>query len=149
MAAKGKTLLKVTGILLLVVASLSLLLALLAFASGGSAFAAGGYDDDIKAELLKRAMDYILLGGAAFLGGAVNLTTGIFGLRYAARPEKANRCLVMGVIAVSLDVLLFFWGLLRFRGFGGPLGNLLLLPLLICYLVGAVMNRQDTPAKAN
>jgi len=151
MAAKGKTLLKVTGILLIIVASLGLLFALLALVTGSRAFAAGNYDSEAGVAVMKRGMGYMLLAGSAFLGGAVNLTAGIFGVRYAAHPEKANRCLVAGIVAVALNVLLFFGNLINLNGFVMPLGNLVLLPLMICYLVGAAMNRpgKGTPAKGN
>ena len=147
MAAKGKALLKVTGILLLVVASLSFLFALLVLVTGSRVLTRGGDDG----EVLVRTIKYLLLAGSAFLSSAVNLTAGIFGVNYAARPEKAQRCLLVGIIAVVLNVLLFFGNLINLNGFVLPLGNLLLLPLLICYLVGAAMNRpgKGVPAKGN
>ena len=151
MAAKGKTLLKVTGILLIIVASLGLLFALLALVTGSRAFAAGNYGSEAGVAVMKRGMGYMLLAGSAFLGGAVNLTAGIFGVNYAAHPEKAQRCLLVGIIAVALNVLLFLGNLVSFSSYAAPLGNILLLPLLICYVVGAVMNRpgKGTPAKGN
>ncbi len=151
MAAKGKTLLKVTGILLLVVASLSLLFAVLALLTGSRAFAAGNYDSEAGVAVMKRGMSYMLLAGSAFLGGAMNLTAGIFGVKYAARPEKAQRCLLVGMIAVVLNVLLFLGNLISFGGYAAPIGNILLLPLLLCYVVGAAMNRpgKGTPAGGN
>ena len=151
MAAKGKALLKVTGILLLVVASLSLLFAVLALMTGSSAFAAGNYDSEAGVAVMKRAMSYMLLAGSSFLGGAANLVAGIFGVKYAAHPEKAQRCLLVGIIAVALNVLLFLGNLVSFSSYAAPLGNILLLSLLICYVVGAVMNRpgKGTPAKGN
>lgn len=148
MAAKGKTLLKVTGILLLIVASLSLLFAVLALLTGSRAFAAGNYDSEAGVAVMKRGMSYMLLAGSSFLGGAANLVAGIFGVNYAAHPEKANRCLVAGMIAVALNVLLFLGNFVSFGGYAAPLGNILLLPLLICYLVGAAMNRPGKGAPA-
>ena len=147
MVAKGKTLLKVTGILLLVVASLSFLFALLVLVTG-SRVLTRGVDDG---EVLVRTIKYLLLAWSAFLSSAVNLTAGIFGVNYAARPEKAQRCLLIGIIAVALNVLLFLGNLVSFGGYAAPLGNILLLPLLICYLVGAAMNRpgKGTPAGGN
>lgn len=147
MAAKGKMLLKVTGILLLVVASLSFLFALLVLVTGSRVLTRGGDNT----EVLVRTIKYLLLAGSAFLSSAVNLTAGIFGVNYAARPEKAQRCLLVGIIAVVLNVLLFFGNLINLNGFVLPLGNILLLPLLICYVVGAAMNRpgKGTTAKAN
>lgn len=147
MAAKGKMLLKVTGILLLVVASLSFLFALLVLVTGSRVLTRGGDNG----EVLVRTIKYLLLAGSAFLSSAVNLTAGIFGVNYAARPEKAQRCLLVGIIAVVLNVLLFFGNLINLNGFVLPLGNILLLPLLICYVVGAAMNRpgKGTPAKGN
>ena len=147
MAAKEKTLLKVTGILLLVVASISFLFALLVLVTGSRVFMRGGEDG----EILVRTIKYLLLAGSAFLSSAVNLTAGIFGVKYAAHPEKANRCLVAGIVAAALNVLLFFGNLINLNGFVMPLGNLLLLPLMICYLVGAAMNRpgKGIPAEGN
>ena len=151
MVAKGKTLLKVTGILLLVVASLSLLFALLALVTGSRAFAAGNYGSEAGVAVMKRGMSYMLLASSAFLGGAMNLTAGIFGVKYAARPEKAQRCLLLGIIAVVLNVLLFFGNLVSFGGYAAPMGNILLLPLLLCYVAGAAMNRPaaGTPTNLN
>ena len=151
MAAIGKTLLKVTGILLLVVASLSLLFAVLALLTGSRAFAAGNYDSEAGVAVMKRGMSYMLLAGSAFLGGAMNLTAGIFVLKYSARPEKAQRCLLVGMIALVLNVLLFLGNLISFGGYAAPIGNILLLPLLLCYVVGAAMNRpgKGTPAGGN
>ena len=81
----------------------------------------------------------------------MNLTAGIFGVKYAARPEKAQRCLLVGMIAVVLNVLLFLGNLISFGGYAAPIGNILLLPLLLCYVVGAAMNRpgKGTPAGGN
>ena len=148
MAAKGKTLLKVTGILLLIVASLSLLFAVLALLTGSRAFAAGNYDSEAGVAVMKRGMSYMLLAGSSFFGGTANLVAGMLGVKYAVHPEKAQRCLLIGIIAVALNVLLFLGNLVSFGGYAAPLGNILLLPLLICYLVGAAMNRPGKGAPA-
>ena len=66
------------------------------------AFAAGNYDSEAGVAVMKRGMSYMLLAGSAFLGGAMNLTAGIFGVKYAARPEKAQRCLLVGMIAEEI-----------------------------------------------
>ncbi|MDR2670880.1 MAG: hypothetical protein LBC26_04075 [Oscillospiraceae bacterium] len=119
----GRKFLRVTGILMIIGGALSLLLGFIALFGSLVVDLLGG------SGLLVAATILILIGGA------VELVAGIFGVLYAERPDKAQTCIVMGIIVTALSLVS---NVLNFSVQSLVLG--LVLPVL--YLVGAFKNKQ-------
>ena len=76
----------------------------------------------------------------SLLGAIVSLVAGILGVANAAKPEKANICIVFGILAAMLSVL----GNVLTATSGGTFSvfNLILgLVLPVLYLIGAFQNK--------
>ncbi|MCL1974243.1 MAG: hypothetical protein FWG54_05445 [Bacteroidetes bacterium] len=126
MEKKSNKLLKIVGILMIIGSIISIILGLVV---GGIAALFGGLNLITFAALLMLA------------GGIVNLIAGICGVKYAAKPEKANTCILYGVLTAALVVLSNI--LYVSAGSGMNTTSLitgLLLPAL--YLIGAYQNKK-------
>lgn len=149
MAPRGKTLLKVSGILYIILAAVRIVIGLVTVLGGGVLAAAGGMSSEVGALGMAAGGMVLLVGLGLILSSVYNLVVGIFGVKYAAVPAKANVCFVLGIISVvfsSFDVL----GALYQRSSSGEfLGAILMLALGICYVVGASWNKQDAGTPMN
>lgn len=135
MEARGKTLLKVTGIIMIVGGALGLALNLISGIGILDMFGYSGYN-----------MLFIALG-LGVLCGLLELITGILGVANCGKPEKANLCIVFAFItlAISIACQVLSWmsaadtgmqmGVTSYISFGLSL----ILPIL--YLIGAFRNR--------
>ena len=132
MENKSNTLLKVTGILMIIGGALSAIL--LIFAGGLGLFASA-------AGVLGQGSGLLLFATVLLLIGAVvELIAGIVGVKNAAKPEKAGVCIVFGIIVFGLSLLGNIMNLIGESGFNfSSLLLGLLLPAL--YLVGAFQNK--------
>lgn len=150
--AKGKTFLKVTGILLIIFGALGLISSLVSMAGASvlSALAAE-FGANLGGILMLSAIVSIVLG-------AVDLVAGILGVKNAQLPEKAQVCFIMGIIMVLLQVVSFIFALVvnssmtpiyEAAGMPNPgivtsvLGLIVGLVLPVLYLVGANKNKQS------
>ncbi|GKI14208.1 hypothetical protein CE91St44_06930 [Oscillospiraceae bacterium] len=135
---KGKGILKVVGILYIVFAALSILVGLLGLLGGGL-LAVGG----LGAEAYIGAG----LGFAAILGSIVlilsnvlGLVTGILGVKWCARADKAQTLFILGAVLVVLAV----WSLISaISGGSGVWSAALGLVLPALYTWGAYQNKQS------
>lgn len=128
---KGQGFLKVTGILMIIGGSINLIIAILA-ALGVAVLAAMDYDLGI---LYFSCVVLILSAVAQFVSG-------ILGVVNCKKPEKAQVCLVFGIIVIILCVI---GNILNVVG-GDSISvfSLLLgLALPVLYVIGAVMNKKS------
>ena len=130
----GRTMLKVTGIVLIILSALGLLGGLVLIALG----LAAGTDDGLGWGL---ATAVIVLGVLAIPTSIYNLVTGILGVKWCARPDKARVLFVLGVVFIVLAAL----NLLASFGDGNisaTAGAAVRLVLAAFYTLGAWRNRQ-------
>ena len=124
--------LKVTGILMIIGGGLSIILGIIAMLGVALIVSALGTE-----EMLGLLIFATIL---SLLGAIVSLVAGILGVANAAKPEKANICIVFGILAAMLSVL----GNVLTATSGGTFSvfNLILgLVLPVLYLIGAFQNK--------
>ena len=127
--APGKGLLKVSSIILIILAGLSLVGVLFLGGISAVAVARGSMVGPLG----------FLMTGAILISAGWNLFAGILGIKNCDKPEKAQVCFAIGVIMVVLAVL----GLLA-SAINSALtwwGAVLDLILPVLYLVGALQNK--------
>lgn len=133
METSSNKFLKVTGIIMIIGGSLGIIFGIIGIISFGALAAAFG--SEIKVGM------WIFAAVLALAGSAVSLIAGIFGVKYAAVPEKANVCVLFGLLTIAFSVLGLIFNLVA----GGKFSFLsfligLILPGL--YLYGALQNRK-------
>lgn len=134
---KGKSLLKVTGILMIIGGIFMIIAGVIAVLGIGALVALSeGLGAEANAGLL--TVGAIL----ALLSGILELYAGISGVRFCARPEKAGACLIQGILVAAFAVAgnifnVIGGGTMNFLG----LGVGLVVPVL--YILGASMNKQS------
>lgn len=92
--AKGATLLKVVGIIMIVFGAIGIIIALLAFAGSAILDSVG-----VKAGV------YYFASVVALLSAALELGTGILGVVNNNKPEKAQVCLICAIAIIALSFL--------------------------------------------
>ena len=128
---KGRKFLKVTGILMIIGGAFGIIGGIVAM-SGAGALAA----------VLETSAGGLMLASALILASAVfQLIAGIMGVKNCDKPEKAQSCLVMGVVVAMLSVS----GNVISNILGSSFNILsyatgLIIPLL--YIIGAVKNKE-------
>ena len=130
MEKNGNKFLKVTGILMIIGGSLGIIIGIIAVVGA------------LGLNLLSEGETVLLVWGsvAVLMSAIVSLIAGIIGVKNAAKPEKAQICIVFGVITALFAVLGSLMTVLGGGKFNA--GNLiigLLLPVL--YLIGAFQNK--------
>ena len=128
---KGRKFLKVTGILMIIGGAFGIIGGIVAMIGAGA-----------LAAVLETSAGGLMLASALILASAVfQLIAGIMGVKNCDKPEKAQSCLVMGVIVAILSVS------------GNIISNILsssfnilsyatglIIPVL--YIIGAVKNKE-------
>ncbi len=141
MEPRGRMMLKVTGILYIVFAVLSMVGGLVAMLGGGL-FALGGIG--ANAYLGAAMGGVVLFGGLVLiLSNILGLVTGILGVEYCDKPEKAQVCFVLGVILIVFAALSLLGDLFGSASASDIFSGLVGLALPICYTVGASWNKQS------
>ncbi len=127
---KGATLLKVTGILMIIGGAISIVMSIIAVAG----IAAVAYLSDGAV-----SMGMLYASGALMVVGSVaELIAGILGVANSKKPEKAKTCVVWGVIVAALSVAgIVLNAIGSFSAVSAVTG--LVLPVL--YIIGAARNR--------
>ena len=91
---KGRKFLKVTGILMIIGGAFGIIGGIVAMIGAGA-----------LAAVLETSAGGLMLASALILASAVfQLIAGIMGVKNCDKPEKAQSCLVMGVIVAILSV---------------------------------------------
>ena len=130
----GRTMLKATGIIYIILSALGLLACLVLIALG----LAAGTDDGLGWGVVTAL---ITLGVLAVPSSAFGLVAGILGAKWCARPDKAQVLFVRGVVlavAAALSLLID----LGSGGISSSAGEILRLVLAEFYTLGAWRNRQ-------
>ena len=128
---KGRKFLKVTGILMIIGGAFGIIGGIVAMIGVGA-----------LAAVLETSAGGLMLASALILASAVfQLIAGIMGVKNCDKPEKAQSCLVMGVIVAILSVA----GNVISNILGSSFNILsyatgLIIPVL--YIIGAVKNKE-------
>lgn len=128
---KGRKFLKVTGILMIIGGGFGIIGGILAMLGAGA-----------LAAVLETSAGGLMLASALILASAVfQLIAGIMGVKNCDKPEKAQNCLVMGVIVAILSVS----GNIVSNVLGSSFNIMsyatgLIIPVL--YIMGAVKNKE-------
>ena len=128
---KGRKFLKVTGILMIIGAAFGIIGGIIAMIGVGA-----------LAAVLETSAGGLMLASALILASAVfQLIAGIMGVKNCDKPEKAQSCLVMGVIVAILSVA----GNIISNVLGSSFNILsyatgLIIPVL--YIIGATKNKE-------
>lgn len=134
MKYKGTTILKVTGILMIIGGAVGFIFGLLAIAGASLLQAAVGSDLNLGLLLFASVLTVI--------SSVVSLIAGILGVKNAARPDKAGLLIVFGVLTALFSVLGNVLTVMSGGAFSST--NLVLgLALPVVYLVGAYLNKQE------
>lgn len=129
---KGRKFLKVTGILMIIGGAFGIIGGIVAMIGAGA-----------LAAVLETSAGGLMLASALILASAVfQLIAGIMGVKNCDKPEKAQSCLVMGVIVAILSVS----GNIISNVLGSSFNILgyatgLIIPVL--YIIGAVKNNES------
>ena len=128
---KGRKFLKVTGILMIIGGAFGIIGGIVAMIGAGA-----------LAAVLETSAGGLMLASVLILASAVfQLIAGIMGVKNCDKPEKAQSCLVMGVIvailSVSGNIISNVLGS-NFNIFSYATG--LIIPVL--YIIGAVKNKE-------
>lgn len=128
---KGRKFLKVTGILMIIGGAFGIIGGIIALIGAGA-----------LAAVLETSAGGLLLASALILASAVfQLIAGIMGVKNCDKPEKAQSCLVMGVIVAVLSVA----GNIISNVLGSDFNIIsyatgLVIPVL--YIIGAIKNKE-------
>ena len=128
---KGRKFLKVTGILMIIGGAFGIIGGIVAMIGAGA-----------LAAVLETSAGGLMLASALILASAVfQLIAGIMGVKNCDKPEKAQSCLVMGVIVAIISVA----GNIISNVLGSSFNILsyatgLVIPVL--YIIGAVKNKE-------
>lgn len=138
--APGKTYLKVTGIIYIVLAAIYIIAGVVLLASGGILAAAGGSAGLGDTGAMLGAIGGVM-GVVVILAGAIELVFGILGVKNCDKPEKAQTCFVLGIILLVFAVI----GLLS--SLSGGLSKLVMPIISVavagCYTYGALLNKKS------
>ena len=128
---KGRKFLKVTGILMIIGGAFGIIGGIVAMIGAGA-----------LAAVLETSAGGLMLASALILASAVfQLTAGIMGVKNCDKPEKAQSCMVIGVIVAILSVA----GNVISNVLGSDFNIInyatgLIIPVL--YIIGAVKNKE-------
>lgn len=129
---KGRKFLKVTGILMIIGGSIAIIAGIIAVI-GASAMAV----------LLETSAGGLIFASVLTLVSAViQLIAGIMGVKNSARPEKAQSCLVMGVLVALFSVAGNIMTVVLGSDFN-VIGLITGLVLPVLYIIGAVLNKKE------
>ena len=129
---KGRKFLKITGILMIIGGAFGIIGGIVAMAGAGA-----------LAAVLETSAGGLMLASALILASAVfQLIAGIMGVKNCDKPEKAQSCIVIGVIVAILSVA----GNVISNVLGSDFNIInyaigLIIPVL--YIIGAVKNKEQ------
>ncbi len=129
---KGKKYLKVTGILMIIGGCIGIIGGIIALISVGA-----------LATLLETSMGSLMFGSLLVLiSSIIQLFAGIMGVRYCARPEKAQNCMMIGTVVAVLSVTGNLISVTAGNGFN-VMNTITGLILPVLYIIGAMLNKNE------
>lgn len=143
MKIPGQTLLKVTGILMIIGAVLTVIISLLGVIGGAAVTVtsmSGVADDaEVAAAATGLGVAIIVLFVIALITGVFELIAGIFGVKKSGVPNSAKPCFIIGIVIIALNVISTIIGLVNGGGFSiVSFATGLVVPVL--YTIGAYQN---------
>ena len=131
---KGRSLLKVTGVIFIILSVLGLLASLVLIVAGLASGAEGGMAWGLLVAIMT-------LGVLAVPISVFGLVSGFLGVKWCARPDKAQVLFVLGVVlaaGAALNLLID----LSSGGISSSAGDVVRLTLAVLYTLGAWRNKQ-------
>ena len=135
---KGRTMLKVVGILYIVFAAINILAGLLAVVGGAALGISNGQGVALGLGVLTMALGVITILSSVFC-----LVVGILGVAWCNRPDKAGALFVLGVVLIVLAVLNLLASFGSDNSVASVAGALIGLVLPVPYTLGAWQNKQS------
>ena len=143
---KGKGFLKVTGILMIIFAGIALLSEIISLIFGVRIMEYYTAQSGVSMAAANIAV-YGMLGISIVLS-ALELFTGIIGIKNCDKPDKSTICIVFGSIVLGIDLIGYVMMLIIVRM---PLALVVLtliialisLALPVLYLIGAILNKNS------
>ena len=129
---KSNGFLKVTGILMIISGGISIIFSIIALLGVGVLATALGGDASLGLLMLASVL--------ALVSSVISLVAGILGVKNAAKPEKAQICIVFGFITAILAVLGNVLNIAGGNSFD-VLGLVTGLVVPVLYLIGAFQNK--------
>lgn len=102
MENKSNRFLKVTGILMIIGGALGIIVGIISVAGVGLL-------TSLAAEVGINVGGIIFSTVLMLVGAIIELVTGIIGVKNAAKPDKAQICIVLGIIVAVVSVIGNFW----------------------------------------
>jgi hypothetical protein len=133
MTQTSNKLLKVTGILMIIGGGLGIIVGIIAVLGVGMLALTLGEEANLGLLTISAIL--------ALVSSVISLIAGIFGVSGASKPEKAQRCIVFGVLAIALAVLGNILNMAGGNSFS-PTSLLTGLILPVLYLIGAFQNKK-------
>lgn len=136
---KGRNFLLTTGILMIVAGGVSVIMALVLLLSGTFVSTMGTIGGILGTLMIMAAVLMIV-------APLLELIAGIIGVKNHLRPERANTCIVWGIIVLIIEVLNLITSM-RVDAYGiGTTIVAVLLGLAVpgLYLIGAILNKSAT-----
>lgn len=135
--AKGSTMLKVVGILMIVFGSIGIIVSIVAF---GAVALVDGVAGAVEAEVNLGAAYFGCV--LALLSAIAELVTGIMGVVNHNKPEKAQLCLICAAVVIGLSILGNFLVPIIAGSSISWFGFLVNLILPGLFIYGAIQNKQ-------
>lgn len=146
--AKGKTLLQVVGIILIIWGAITLISGIISVVTANKAATDGGQMLDLLNSTASAAgLNYTYTASGlmisaiiAVVTGAVQLVAAIIGVVNCNKPEKAQICFIMGIVLIVVVLAESVYGAVS--GTFSILSTILGLILPVLYFIGANFNKQ-------
>jgi hypothetical protein len=133
---KGKTLIKVAGIIMIVLGAIAAIGCIGIIALGGAVVA---YSSEVVG-----GGALALVGVIGLIVALIELVFGILGVKFCDKPEKAQVIIVIGAVLVGLQVISLIISLVTGGSSGATLaGSVVGCILPILYIVGGLKNKES------
>lgn len=139
MEAKGKSMIKVVSILMLVGGAFNILAGIMGLAGGGLLAAGGAGDPSLAADAAKLTGIFVVYAIACLVYGIVYILAGVIGLKNCDKVEQAAKCQKWGIISLAVAVVSIIFA---FVTGSFTITSVLVLILPIIYILGARKNMQ-------
>ena len=140
--SKGRSFLKVCGILMIIGGAIGIIFGIIGIVSG---LAVGSLATEVGADAVTAGSVIIVGSVIGLIGAIVELIAGIVGVKNSNKPEKATACIVWGFIVLVLQIISL---ILTLSGGGQSAGSVIVtiicgIALPVLYLIGAFLNKKS------